>query len=175
MIQYWFVRFFVGFPIFKTTPSTSTQSFDWKWPVCGCLFGLLWIITNTIPRIRTLGIARRKAVRVKSKTYLRFVLMNEFLNSQYNWMAIPPPPEDSNNLSTPLERLLAMEQQKRMKEQAAGLPSRPRLLDRTSELHSGEIINNADSTTQITQCSLRTSSTSSAVAMPGKPSGRTHL
>ena len=30
-------------------------------------------------------------------------------------MAIPPPPEDSNNLSTPLERLLAMEQQKRLK------------------------------------------------------------
>lgn len=32
-------------------------------------------------------------------------------------MAIPPPPEDSNNLSTPLERLLAMEQQKRLREQ----------------------------------------------------------
>jgi hypothetical protein len=100
--------------------------------------------------------------------------MNEFLDSQYNWMAIPPPPEDSNNLSTPLERLLAMEQQKRNKEQVAGLPSKPRLLDRTLELPSGEIINNADSNTQITQCSLRTS-TSSAVAIPEKPSGRTHL
>lgn len=76
-------------------------------------------------------------------------------------MAIPPPPEDSNNLSTPLERLLAMEQQNRNKEQASGLPSkaRPSVRGQTAESSSGEILNTAP-----TQCS-----TSSATAMPEKP------